>query len=150
MRRMLLIASVGWLTAASPVAAATDQQTLIDLEKQSWAAWQKMDAAFWDRFLSDDHIEISGHAGVTGKKNVLAGIQSKLCHVVSYKVDHFTFRQLDPKTAVLVYRAEQDTTCAGIKVPSPVWATSLYQLRDGRRWQNVLYEHTPVLVPPKK
>ena len=94
-------------------------------------------------------VEVSGYAGAAGKKSVIAGIQSKVCHVASYKVDHFTFRQLDPKTAVLVYRAEQDTTCGGLKVPSPVWATSLYQLRGGR-WQNVLYEHTPVLVPPAK
>jgi hypothetical protein len=134
---------------AAAVASPTTEQTLIDLETRSWAAWQKMDAGFWDRFLSDDHIEVSGYAGATGKKSVIAGIQSKVCHVASYKVDHFTFRQLDPKTAVLVYRAEQDTTCGGIKVPSPVWATSLYQLRDGR-WQNVLYEHTPVLTPPAK
>jgi hypothetical protein len=108
-----------------------------------------MDAGFWDRFLSDDHIEISGYSGAAAKKDVLGGIRSKVCTVASYKIDHFTFRQLDPKTAVLIYRAEQDTTCGGIKVPSPVWATSLYQMRSGR-WQNVLYEHTPVLVPPKK
>ena len=138
-----------FLLAAAAAASPTTEQTLIDLETRSWAAWQKMDAGFWDRFLSDDHIEISGYAGATGKKSVIDGIRSKVCHVASYKVDHFTFRQLDPRTAVLVYRAEQDTTCGGIKVPSPVWATSLYQLRGGR-WQNVLYEHTPVLTQPKK
>jgi len=137
------------MLAAAAAASPTTEQTLIDLETRSWAAWQKMDAGFWDHFLSDDHIEVSGYAGATGKKSVIDGIQSKVCHVASYKVDHFTFRQLAPKTAVLVYRAEQDTTCGGLKVPSPVWATSLYQLRDGR-WQNVLYEHTPVLVPPAK
>jgi len=138
-----------FLLAAAAAASPTTEQTLIDLETRSWAAWQKMDAGFWDRFLSDDHIEISGYAGATGKKSVIDGIRSRVCRVASYKVDHFTFRQFDPNTAVLVYRAEQDTTCGGIKVPSPVWATSLYQLRGGR-WQNVLYEHTPVLTPPKK
>jgi len=138
-----------FLLAAAAAASPTTEQTLIDLETRSWAAWQKMDAGFWDRFLSDDHIEISGYAGATGKKSVIDGIRSRVCRVASYKVDHFTVRQFDPNTAVLVYRAEQDTTCGGIKVPSPVWATSLYQLRGGR-WQNVLYEHTPVLTPPKK
>jgi hypothetical protein len=134
------------LAAAAPSAT---EKTLIDLETQSWAAWQRMDAGFWDRFLADDHIEISGYVGAVGKKAVIDGIRSKVCHVASYKVDHFTFGQIDLKTAVLVYRAEQDTTCGGIKVPSPVWATSLYQLRGGR-WQNVLYEHTPVLTLPAK
>ncbi len=46
--------------------------------------------------------------------------------------------------AVLVtYRAEQDTVCGEAKVPSPVWATSLYARRGGR-WVNVMYQHTPV------
>ncbi|MFL6722400.1 MAG: nuclear transport factor 2 family protein [Sphingomonas sp.] len=133
--------------AAAAATAPTTQQKLIDLETQSWAAWQKMDAGFWQRFLSDDHVEISGYSGATGKADVIRGISSKVCKVASYKVDHFTFRQFDSRTAVLVYRAEQDTTCGGFKVPSPVWATSLFQLRDGR-WQNVVYEHTPVLMPP--
>jgi hypothetical protein len=137
------------LLLAAAAAPSTTEKTLIDLETRSWAAWQKMDAGFWDRFLSDDHIEINGYVGAVGKKAVLDGIRSKACHVASYKVDHFTFRQLDSGTAVLVYRAEQDTTCGGIKVPSPVWATSVYQLRGGR-WQNVVYEHTPVLIPPRK
>jgi hypothetical protein len=134
------------VSAAAPTAT---EQELIGLEKQSWAAWQRMDAVFWDRFLSDDHIEISGYAGATGKASVIQGIRSKVCTVNSYAVDHFTFRQLGARTAVLVYRAKQDTTCGGTKVPSPVWATSLFQLRSGR-WQNVLYEHTPLLMPPAK
>jgi hypothetical protein len=137
------------LLLAAAAAPSTTERALVDLETQSWAAWQKMDAGFWDRFLSDDHIEISGYAGAVGKKAVIDGIRGKVCHVASYKVDHFTFRQLGRDTAVLVYRAEQDTTCGAIKVPSPVWATSVYQLRGGR-WQNVVYEHTPVLMPPAR
>ena len=149
---MPLMIALAAAAAAAPAPAAKPSATeneLMSLEKQSWAAWQKMDAGFWQRFLSDDHIEISGFVGATGKADVIRGISTKVCTVNSYNVDHFTFRQLGPTTAVLVYRAEQDTTCGGMKVPSPVWATSVYQKRNGR-WQNVLYEHTPVLTVPKK
>lgn len=144
---MLVIA----LSVAAAVAAqgASVEQTLVDLEKQSWAAWQRMDAEFWKRFLSDDHVEVNGFVGAIGKADVIRGIAGKACTVASYKVDHFQFRPIDARTAALVYRAEQDTTCGAIKVPSPVWATSVYQLRDGR-WQNVLYGHTPALTPPAK
>lgn len=136
---------------AAPASAADDplKAQLIALEKQSWVAWQAMDSAFWDRFLSDDHVELNGYVGAIGKKGVINGIASKACHVASYKVDDFTFRRFDARTAVLVYRADQDTTCGPVKVPSPVWATSLYQRRGGR-WVNVLYGHSPVLVPPAK
>ena len=147
---ILALLSAG-IAAPAPAAAAPSktETELVALEKASWAAWQKMDSAFWSRFLSDDHIEVSGFVGSTGKADVIRGISSKVCTVKSYNVDHFTFRQMDPKTAVLIYRAEQDTTCGGMKVPSPVWATSVYQKRGGR-WQNILYEHTPVLTLPKK
>jgi hypothetical protein len=121
---------------------------LTSLEKASWVAWQRMDAGFWESFLSDDHIELNAFAGPVGKQAVIGGISSRQCHVRSYKVDRFTFRRLDENTAILVYRAEQDTTCGSVTVPTPVWATSVYQLRDGR-WQNVLYEHTPIAEPPK-
>jgi hypothetical protein len=145
--RIALIAALPLALSAEAPAPGTEH-ALIALEKQSWAAWQNMDAAFWERFLSDDHIELNGYVGAVGKKDVIRGITSKACKVASYKVDKFSYRPIDSRTAVLVYRAEQDTTCGTIKVPSPVWATSVYQLRDGR-WQNVLYEHTPALEVPK-
>jgi len=47
----------------------------------------------------------------------------------------------DANTTLLIYHAAQDTTCKGIAVPIPVWATSLYIRRDGR-WFNVIY-HKP-------
>src|SRR3954470_24751846 len=139
------------ILSTSPALAAEDplKTRLIAMEKQSWVAWQAMDAGFWDRFLSDDHVELNGYVGATGKKAVIGGIASKMCHVASYKVGDFTFRRFNAGTALLIYRAEQDTSCGGVKVPSPVWATSLYQLRHGR-WVNVLYGHSPVLVPPAK
>jgi len=152
--RHVWITAVGALALAGPAFGQTKpggdlQSQLVDLEKQSWAAWQNMDSVFWSRFLSDDHIELNGYIGMMGKADVIRGIASKACKVASYKVDHFSFRQIDPKTAVLIYRAEQDTTCGSVHVPSPVWATSLYQKRGGR-WQNVLYEHSPVLIAPAK
>lgn len=125
-------------------AAVSLSDQLIDLEKQSWVAWQAHDAAFFGRFLSDDHVEV-GAAGPYGKKVVVAGVAAG-CTVKSYSVDHFTVTKLGPDSALVTYRAAQDTTCGGSAVPSPVWATSLYMKRQGR-WQNVLYEHVPIPKP---
>jgi hypothetical protein len=140
---LLLIATGG--DAAAPHAPASLEARLIALEKQSWVAWQKQDAAFWETFLSDDHVEV-GAGGAIGKKEVIAGIASHVCKVADYKLDHFSFRQLGPDTALLVYWADQTTQCGGVAVPSPVWATSLYQ-RHQRRWQNALYVHSPATKP---
>ena len=139
-------------SAAAPAQAATASATereLVALEQQSWVAWQQMDVGFWQRFLSDDHVELNGYVGDIGKDGVLRGIASKACKVASYKVGDFRFHPIDQRTAVLIYRAEQDTICGSVRVPSPVWVTSLYQKRNGR-WENVLYGHSPVLERPKK
>ena len=77
---------------------------------------------------------------------MIRGIASGQCVVSDYRLDRFTFRRLDGDTAVLVYWADQTTRCGGHPVPSPVWATSLYEKRGGR-WVNVLYSHTPAAKP---
>jgi hypothetical protein len=111
------------------------------MEKDSWVAWQGHDGKFFQDFLSDDHIEV-GVGGPSGKKGVVDGVASGVCIVAAYKLDHFAFHQLGPDTAVLTYWADQTTRCGASVVPSPVWATSVYQRRGGR-WVNVVYVHTP-------
>lgn len=118
---------------------------LVALEKQSWVAWQGHDGKFFDRFLSADHVEV-GVGGPGDKASVVAGVAGNGCTVASYAVDHFAFTRFSPDSALLTYRAQQDTLCGGPPVPSPVWASSFFVKRNGR-WQNVLYVHTPI---PKK
>lgn len=136
------------LGAASAAAAADDTAAaLIALEKQSWVAWQGHDGAFFERFLSADHVEV-GVEGPYGKRTVVAGVAEGGCTVRSYEVDAFKVTRLTPDAAVVTYRASQDTLCGGARVPSPVWATSVYIRRDGR-WQNAVYQHSPASPPAK-
>jgi hypothetical protein len=113
---------------------------LINLEKQSWTAWKDRDEKFFEEFLTPDHVEV-GTTGVARKKNVLAGVHSPACMVRSYSVGKFDLTLLGPDTVLLTYYAEQDTTCGGVAVPSPVWASSLYVKRGGR-WLNAFYQQT--------
>jgi len=114
--------------------------TLVNLEKRSWVAWQKRDGAFFESFLSNDHVEI-GASGVGDKALVVAGVRSPACVVERYEVDHFKLTRLSPTTALLTYHAAQDTRCGGQPVPSPAWAGSLYILRDGH-WVNAVYQQS--------
>jgi hypothetical protein len=116
------------------------KETLVKLEKQSWEAWKERDGNFFQGFLSDDHIEV-GSSGLTNKVTVVAGVASPICVVKSYTVDKFELMVFDTNTALLTYYAEQDTTCNGKPVPSPVWVSSLYVRRDGH-WLNALYQQT--------
>ena len=134
------------LAAVRPPHAATPapdplEATLVGLERRSWQAWQQRDGAFFEKFLSDDHVEV-GIQGIARKRSVVAGVASPACVVRGYTLDAFQFTRLGPTTAVLMYHAEQDTLCGGQRVPSPAWVSSLYVLRGGR-WQNAVYQQTP-------
>jgi hypothetical protein len=118
----------------------TIKEALINLEKQSWEAWKKRDGKFFEGFLSDDHVEV-GFGGLANKATVVAGVASPVCVVKSYTVDTFKLTRLDENTALLTYHAEQDTTCNGVAVPTPAWASSLY-VRRGDRWLNAFYQQT--------
>lgn len=117
--------------------------TLVKLEKQSWEAWKGRDAAFFQSFLSDDHVEM-GFGGAASKEIVVAGVGSPICVVKSYVVDKFQVTIFNSSTALLTYYAQQDTLCNGRAVPSPVWVGSLYIKRKGR-WLNALYQQSQTL-----
>jgi hypothetical protein len=124
------------------------EKTLTVLEMQSWDAWKSRDSAFFQRFLSDDHVEIHP-AGISNKAAVVASVGTPNCVVNSYSVGSFKLSVFNETTALLTYRAAQDTQCNGVAVPSPVWTGSLYIKRDGR-WQNAAYQHTKATEQPPK
>lgn len=136
-------AAHGSVSAAS-LRGATEglKDTLVDLERRSWDAWKGHDAAFFQHFLSDDHVEVYG-TGPTTKSAVVGGVRSGGCVVSSFAVDSFSMARFDRSAALLTYRAQQETKCGTFAVPSPVWVASLYVLRDGR-WQNAFLQQTPV------
>jgi len=140
------------LVAAAPLALAETadgvSEALVALEKRSWEAWKNRDGKFFQDFLSDDHVEV-GFGGPADKAAVVAVVGSPICVVASYAIDKFKVTQFDANTALLVYRAEQDTKCGAMTVPSPVWVSSLYVRRDGR-WVNALYQQTQAPKPAAK
>lgn len=140
-RLLALAATLALTTAPSPDPL---ESQLTTLEKQSWVAWKARDGQFFQDFLSDDHVEV-GNTGIATKQQVVAFVGSPICVVASYTVDHFRLTRFDDHTALLTYRAEQDTRCNGAPVPSPTWVSSLYVLRHGK-WQNALYQHSSAEV----
>ena len=141
---LAMSAAASFAAETSPPAspASSDEALIRALEADSWVAWKNHDAGFFEQFLSDDHVEIHGD-GIAGKAAVVAGVRSPACVVHAYSLGPFSLTRVAADAVLVTYRAEQDTTCGEQKVPSPVWASSLYARRMGR-WVNVLYQHTPV------
>jgi hypothetical protein len=150
--RVIVTAAIGAFALAPPAPVEGKpvhslEAQLVEREKESWAAWQNKDVAFWQRHLSADHVEIDGPDGPQDRNYVLKGVADRTCAVASYKIDQFTFRPLGADAAMLVYRAEQEFACGDKHVANVGWVTSLYARRNGR-WENVLFEH--LVVPPPK
>ncbi|HEY1960904.1 MAG TPA: nuclear transport factor 2 family protein [Rhizomicrobium sp.] len=148
MRRAIALAvlpAVLWChRAASAEALQSDDQvraTLTNLENKSWEAWKARDGSYFQSFTSPDHVDV-GLAGTMGQAAVVAGVSSHACVVASYSLEPMKFVRVAPDAAMLIYRANQNTTCNGKPIPTPSWITSLYAWRDGR-WQNVLFEDVP-------
>jgi hypothetical protein len=139
MKSLFLAAGVAGVLSAISAADAGVDEALIALEKQSWVGWQNHDGAFYEGFLSDDHVEM-GFGGPSSKAEVIAGVKEG-CTVASYAVDHFKVTLFSTDSALVTYHAAQDTNCGGVQVPSPVWVSSLYVKRDGK-WVNALYQQS--------
>jgi hypothetical protein len=142
MRNRSIALAVAVLAAACAhlPSAAESEKKLVDLEKQSWVAWKNRDAAFFENFLSPDHIEMSA-GGVANKRLVVATVASPACVVRSYSVDSFKVTFLTPEVATVTYHATQDTICNNVRVPAPAWVSSTYVYR-GNRWWNAVYQQT--------
>ena len=82
-------------TLASAAEPSAEEAAVRALEARSWVAWQSHDAAFFEQFLSDDHVEIHGY-GVAGKAAVVEGVRSPLCKVQSYSLGPLTVTVMSP------------------------------------------------------
>jgi hypothetical protein len=136
----ILLAACATSSAVPTGDAVALKDQLVALEKGSWTAWQARDGAYFESFLSQDHVEV-GFGGPAGKAAVVAFVGSPACSVASYALDDFRVTRISSDTALLVYHAQQKTTCGGVAVPSPVWVSSLYVYRAGQ-WQNALYQQS--------
>ena len=151
MKRIILSAALLCLGACVSVAVThsngatsvtpSPEAELVAKERASWAAWQNHDAVFWQNFLSDDHVEVHPTGRAT-KPEIVQFIGAHACTVNSYSVTDFHFTQFSADSAVLTYRAAQDTTCGATHVPSPDLITSGYTRRNGH-WENTLFVETP-------
>lgn len=125
--------------------AVATQERLPSLERQSWVAWQSHDHDFFAQVLATDHVDF-GTRGIADKSGVIAGVASPACTVKSYALGDLKFTRLCADSAMIVYRAQQDTTCGSVRVPSPTWVTSVYVNRKGQSL-NTSFQQTPIESP---
>ncbi|HET8668803.1 MAG TPA: nuclear transport factor 2 family protein [Terriglobales bacterium] len=136
---LLLIAALpAFAQTGSKSQSATDQQ-LIAKEKALWEAWKNKDAKPFEQETATNVPGVSP-TGLVTTQQMTQEIQQ--CNVTSYSVEEPRVDWVGKDVAVVTYKANQDATCKGKKVPATVWAQSVWAQKDGK-WVAVSHQEVP-------
>lgn len=138
---MLSIAML--LSAISLQAQSKDaiEKTLQTKEQAGWQAWKAKDSNFFGEILPDNSVNIAGGMMDSGKSNIIKGMASANCEVASFSLSDFAYMWLDKHTVLMTYKANQDGTCGGTKIPAKVIASSIWQ-KQGGKWVSPFHQET--------
>lgn len=114
--------------------------TLVELEKQLWRAWGTHDPDAADKLIRDD-AKLVGPWGTWDKNSFIAQIREKNCEVRGWALSEIEVTKLNRSAVLLSYTAEQDATCGGDAVDTPIVVSSVWARRAGV-WQHVLYNES--------
>lgn len=147
MNRIGLNAFAAAFLLAAPMAlfaATSDEQTILDLERQVSAASAANDVAKLEKFVADDYIGIEAIGKIETKAEWLGGIKSGALVVEAEEPSHMRVR-LYGNVAVVTGHLSIHDQRNGKTGHHEVAFTDLWVKRDGR-WQYVNYQGT--MLPP--
>ena len=131
--------------SSKPVAAAPTKDALMAIEKQGWEAWKNHTPETFENILSSKYLAFGPKGRIDKAASVKMFADAK-CDIKSYAISDEQMNMLGSDTAVLTFKAAQDGTCDGKKIPAAVWASSVY-VREGDGWKNLFYAENPVADP---
>jgi hypothetical protein len=124
------------------LAQKSDLETkLVDTERQLWNAWKNHDTATFQKTLDANAVTV-GDKGVEDRDAAIKEIGDQNCQVQSFTLADTKVTEIDKNTALLTYKANQDATCNGKKIPSAVYASTLFK-KNGDKWVPVFHQETP-------
>jgi hypothetical protein len=128
-------------TEAKTTNSATEQKVQ-NLEQSMWEAWKNHDGKPFEQYLSDDSINIAGGTMDKGKAAAVKGVTSGSCQVNNFALSDYNYTWVDDNTVIVTYKATQDATCNGKKVPDSVIASSIWT-KKGDKWLSPFHQETP-------
>src|SRR5688572_26719090 len=141
--RVLVLFAVGCVVAAQPLQAQdvkSDQEALIELERQWDAAFHKQDAAFIDRVLADEFIATYGDGSRGDKAKELSLAREFNQQVDSSRLDDFIVK-VYRDTAVVWFTQHLVGPVQGKPTEVQYQYMDVWVIRDGR-WQAVASQST--------
>lgn len=117
---------------------------LSSIEKDLWTAWKNADPGPFEQYCSDDMVGVGVEGIHAGKQQAIEAITNQPCQVRSFSLSDFQVHEVSDDTVLLTYKANQDATCGGMKVPADVAASSLY-VKKGGKWLAFFHQESPLM-----
>jgi RNA polymerase sigma factor (sigma-70 family) len=128
--------------APKPEPAKADLlETLTALEKQSWEALKRQDAAALEKLVTPDCAAILSDGSRTTAAELIKGLKD--FRVQEYAMDDAKLVPLSPDAAVLVYRVKSEIATLGERKRETLQVSSTWVKKDGK-WLNAFYQETPI------
>src|SRR5919108_4454491 len=129
-------------------AVASDDKLKDDLvakEKTLWDAWGKKDGKTFEEAMSPDTVGVDGSGVTVGRDEAVKQVSTSNCEVKSYNLSDEKLTPIDKDAVVLTYKADQDVTCGGQKVPATIYASSVWK-KQGGKWWAAFHQETPAVT----
>ena len=135
----------------SPLLGGDDdvKSTVTSIEKSLWEAWKNHQTQPFEEHLASNTVSVTPNGMVTGKEAVIKEMTTSPCEVRDFSLSDWQVHQMSADTVIVTYKAKQDATCRGNKIPTDVMSTSVYVKKDGK-WMAASYQETPVMGGARK
>lgn len=121
-------------------------ETLLAQEKALWEAWASKNTKAFDEWLAPNVVGIDA-MGVSDKAAVLKMVGSANCKVNSFKFMDEKLTWIDKDAVVVTFKAWQDGTCDGQKLPENSYVMSTWK-KAGGKWWGIAHAEVPAMPPP--
>lgn len=125
------------------MAGSDEKTTLLNLEKNLWEAFKNGDTKPFEERMTAGFVDLSGPAP-TQRPEFLKMVSAKTCTLNSYQVDDNAAELLKAgkDAAVLYYKVSMDGACGEQKMPSSMWASTVW-VKDGGKWKAAFHQESP-------
>ena len=143
---LLVTASALTAAAAEPQRVRSDQDVLMQLERDWDAAFHRHDVAFIEQILADEFIATYDNGVRADKARELALAADRSQQIESSSLDEFIVKSYRD-TAVVWFTLHLAGTSQGRPLELTLRYTDVWVFRDGR-WQCVASQSTRLQTPP--
>jgi len=116
------------------------------IEKSLWEAWKNKQTEPFRQHLTDNSVGVGPMGVQSGKDKLIKEMTDTPCDVRSFSLSDWQVHEINADTVIVTYKAKQDATCQGNKVPADVVASSVYVKKDGK-WLAASHFEAPAMQP---